>query len=214
APTTTTGTRLVDRVHAHDATVARVARGGARPLRGSGAGVGADAQLAGETVDVGEHLLLGAVGGAVDQFVHTEVAVHLDRLRDGLAVEDDDVRLTLTTRLGPQFTQQPDASGDVPRDRGGHPPVGAPADPLEVLLVARRADQGQRSRLACGLGPGPARAEVHELAVVLGLVVGPQLAHGLQVLTEHGAAPLRWHVVVGQLVQVPAVAHAQDGAPV
>src|SRR5699024_3879253 len=185
--------------------------GGPAAARGDRSADRLEAQLPGESLDIGENLLLRLVRGAVDQLVHAELAAHLDLLRDRLAVEHHEEGLALASGLPPQSAQPSDAARDVLRDRCGHPPVGAPTDPPEVLLVPRRADQGSRSGGPCGLGPRPAGAEVHELTVVLGLVLTPQRAHGLEVLAQHGPAAAGRHTMIRHLVEVPAVAHAEDG---
>ena len=92
-----------------------------------------------------------------DELVDAELAVGVDLLVIRFPVEDHDVGLALPTCLGPQFPQRPYAAGDVLGDRGGHPAVGAAADPPEVLLGAGRSHEGERAGSAGGLGPGPAQ---------------------------------------------------------
>ena len=62
------------------------------------------------------------------------------------------------------------------------PPIGiqpsATATAAKHGVAGAAADQGAHAGLLYGLGPGPGGAEVDELAVVLGLVGGPEGLHG------------------------------------
>ena len=56
----------------------------------------------------------------------------------------------------------------------------------------------------------PDFVEVHELAVVLGLFVGPDFLHGLDALAAYLPAPVERRAVVLHLLGVPAAADAED----
>src|SRR5699024_2032774 len=89
--------------------------GGPAAAPGDRSADGLESQLPGESLEIGEHLLLRRVRGAVDQLVHAELAVHLDLLRARLAVEHHDVGLARASGLPPQSAQPSDAARDVLR---------------------------------------------------------------------------------------------------
>jgi len=60
-----------------------------------------------------------------------------------------------------------------------------------------------------GLGQAQLGPNLTKLAVVFGFFLGPQGAHGLEVLAQHRAAAGRRYVVVGELVGVPAESDAE-----
>jgi hypothetical protein len=68
-------------------------------------------------------------------------------------------------------------------------------------------------RLLLGLGIEPDRIEVDVLAVVFGLLLGPQLLHGEHALAQQLEAGVVFGAVVLHLVDVPAAAHGKDEAP-
>ncbi len=80
-------------------------------------------------------------------------------------------------------------------------------------LRAGAAQQHRRVRLLRRLGPAPDRVEVHELAVVLGLVLRPDLLHRLDPLAHELEAAARVGAVVAHLLAVPAGADAEQEAP-
>ena len=89
------------------------------------------------------------------------------------------------------------------------PPMGIQPSALsdhgrEHRVVGSAADEGAHPRLLHRLGPGPRRAEVDELAVVLGLVGRPDGLHGRQVLAHDVVAPGPVDAVVLGLGAVPA----------
>src|SRR5262249_23894075 len=69
-------------------------------------------------------------------------------------------------------------------------------------------------RLLRGLGEGPDRVEVDELAVELRVVLGPDLFHGEDSLPEHAPTTLSTASVILHLFGVPSAADAKDGSPV
>src|SRR3989442_15890956 len=71
-----------------------------------------------------------------------------------------------------------------------------------------------RSRLLLGLGPGPDRVEVHELAVELGDVPRPDLLQRAHLLLEPLEAGLELGAVMLHLLGVPAAAQPELEAPV
>src|SRR5699024_12256623 len=99
--------------------------GGPAAARGDRSADRLEAQLPAEALDIGEHLLLRLVRGAVDQLVDAELAVQLALFRDRLAGEQHDVEHDLESGIPPHSAQPPDAGPDVLRLRCGHPPAGA-----------------------------------------------------------------------------------------
>ena len=79
----------------------------------------------------------------------------------------------------------------------------------EHRVAGAAADERAHPRLLHRLGPGPRRPEVDELAVVLGLVVGPDGLHGRQVLADHVVAAGPVDAVVLGLGAVPAEPDAE-----
>ena len=69
-------------------------------------------------------------------------------------------------------------------------------------------------RLLCRLGVGPDLVEVHELAAIFGLFLGPDLLHGEHPLAEHAPAPLERRAMVLHLLGVPASTDPEDEPPV
>ena len=95
----------------------------------------------------------------------------------------------------------------------GKPLVAEVEHPL-LGLGGVAAQQDRRVRALDGLGPGPQRIEVDELAVVLGLVLRPDRLHRAHSVVEQPHPGARVGLVVGQLRAVPASADAEQEAAV
>ncbi|MFN8539392.1 MAG: hypothetical protein U0232_18175 [Thermomicrobiales bacterium] len=94
----------------------------------------------------------------------------------------------------------------------GSPFVAVVEDAVEDAR-AFAADDDRRVGALGGLGPGPERAEADEVAVVCGFVLGPDGAHGEDVLAQAAEAGGGVDAVVVQLLAVPARADAEEEAP-
>ena len=91
-------------------------------------------------------------------------------------------------------------------------PVVAELDDAPQRAVGAAADQNRRMGLLDGLRPGPDRVEVDVLAVVLGLVLGPDRLHRLRPLAHEREPPPRVGAVVLHLLLVPAGADPEQEA--
>src|SRR5262249_10068804 len=74
------------------------------------------------------------------------------------------------------------------------------------------ADDDRWMGLLEGLGPHLHLVELHELAVMLGLLIGPDRLHRLDALARQLVAALERRAMVLDLVLVPAIANAEQEA--
>ncbi len=139
------------------------------------------------------------------------VVLELALVRDG-AEGDDGERGGVAPGLLGQRVQARDGRAQAAA-ADGDPAVGALDNGGEHRLVGAAADEGADPRLLHRLGPGPRRAEVDELAVVLGLVGRPDGLHGGQVLAHDVVAAGPVDAVVLGLGAVPAEPDAERDPP-
>src|SRR5450759_4239819 len=90
-----------------------------------------------------------------------------------------------------------------------HPPVGVANDTLQDLGPAPADDDG-RMGLLDRLRPAPHRPEIHQLAVVLGLLLGPDRLDGLGLFAQQLPPRAEVGAVVGHLLAVPTCADAEN----
>src|SRR2546428_4662965 len=90
-----------------------------------------------------------------------------------------------------------------------HPPVAVLHDAIERRRAVA-ADDDRRVRLLDWLRIGPDLVEVHELAVKLGLAVGPDLLHRQHALAQEPPAALPLGAVIGHFFLVPSAADAEE----
>src|SRR5680860_223268 len=147
-----------------------------------------------------------------DAAVHAGLGVALDPLR--LGGRQLHRHTDLAPGLLPTATAQLLDPGDelvLVADPIGKPLIGK-GEHTVTHRPAVAAEQYGGTRLLDGLGPGPDRIEVHVLAMVGRLVLGPDRSDGLHTLAQQ-PEPLRGMcAVVSHLLHVPAGAHAEDEA--
>src|SRR5205085_6379015 len=95
----------------------------------------------------------------------------------------------------------------------GKPSVADLDDSLQGV-AALTAEDDRRMRLLHGLGPGPQRVEVDELAVILGDVLRPDRLHGLDLLFQPLEPGGEVRPVVLHLFPVPAPTDPEQEAAV
>ena len=133
----------------------------------------------------------------------------LDLLGGGAGIVSD--RDRPPTRLAGHPLQLRDALEDVTAVR--HPPVGVTDDALEDLGPAA-AEDDRRVWLLHRLWVRPHGAEVDQVAVVLGSVVGPDGLHRFDLLPEQLPAGPEVGAVVGHLLAIPSGSDPEDESSV
>jgi hypothetical protein len=101
--------------------------------------------------------------------------------------------------------------GGIAAASNRHPFVAVVDDPPQRVRAVTAYDDW-RMGLLDGFGPLPDTVELHELAMELGLVLGPDLLHGQDSLAHQLEAAGGIGAVVGHLLQVPAPAHPEQEA--
>ena len=139
---------------------------------------------------------------AVDLVGHAEDA---DRQRGGIAAGFARHRAELLDDHADAVLLQPVGAGN---------PAVAVADRAPRGIGEGAADDDRRMRLLRGLGPLLHLVEVHELAVILGLFLGPDGLHRLDPFARQFMPAGEHSAMVLDLVLVPAVADAEQEAAV
>ena len=134
----------------------------------------------------------------------------LDQLRVGSRARQRH-RDRIAPRLGGEPPQLGDALGEP--GRAVRHPLVAEGDHALQHLGPVAAHEHRRMRLLDRLRPAPDRVEVDVLAVVGGLVLGPDRLHRLDPLAHQREAAVRIGPVVLHLLAVPTRADAEQEAP-
>src|ERR1035437_8000817 len=118
----------------------------------------------------------------------------------------------LAAGLHPRFGKRFEVGGEIiTREIDRHPSVAILGDAIERLGRLRTEDNRRSTRLL-RFGKRPDRIEVHELAVKLGRLLGPYLAHRENFFLDDFPAPLEHRAMILHLLDVPARADAEDHA--
>src|ERR1700682_1155610 len=94
-----------------------------------------------------------------------------------------------------------------------HPTIGVADHPLEDLRPAS-TKKYRRMRFLTRLRPAPHRREMHHVAVVLRLILGPDRLDCLDPFAQELPPGAEVGPVVGHLLSIPAGADAEDEAPI
>src|SRR5436190_1951408 len=90
-----------------------------------------------------------------------------------------------------------------------HPAVTVRNHSLQASL-GLRAEEDLWATFLDWLGPGPQRPEIDKLAMKLGRILGPYLAHREDALPQDFPALREWGAVVFHLLSIPSTADAEN----
>src|SRR5262245_28040514 len=137
------------------------------------------------------------------------VSVHQLLVTRGPEDRDGD-RLHVTPRLGGSILELCHALGDQLRVATAWEPAFAIVDYALQCVGAFATEQHGRMWLLSRFGPAPEQLKIHELAVELGNVLGPDLFHGAHLLDHLLKPRLEHRAVMRHLFSVPATTDAKE----
>ena len=137
--------------------------------------------------------------------------------RSRFRIEDRDRnRLGVATGLRESVAQIGDVGLHLVAVHGadGQPAIGVVGDALATPVGSERAEENRRVRRLDRLGIRPNAFEVHKLAVIGGLLLGPQCLHRLDALADHAPPGGEGGAVICHFLRVPTRPDPKHETPV
>src|SRR3954447_13726470 len=171
-------------------------------------------QKRGVAVENAQDLVPALIGNFEDGAVDPGLLVFLQRRLVGWGAEHRcGQRLRIAPALLGHLAQPAQLLDDLKAAARAREPAVAIFDDAAQRVIGLPAEDDRRMRLLRRLWPGPDLVEIDHLAVILGLVLGPQRLHGEDALAHQLEAGVIARAVIFHLLDVPAAANAEDETP-